>query len=202
MVVALVVAGIGAGIVLTRGEADPEGADGPGPTSGPPSSTGAASEDQIRGSLLEYVTAEVPATSANSIDNAQNVTTYDAGNMLDADPTTAWRMDGSAAGSTLTFAFDGPRTVDQVGLINGLAKVDPVGNEDRYGQNRRLLTVTWLVGDSSFEQSLVDGDRSIQAVRFEPITTSTVQMVINEVSGPGTGTKDRTAISDVLIANE
>ena len=35
-----------------------------------------------------------------------------------------------------------------------------------------------------------------------PTRTSGIELQINEVSSPGTGITDRTAISDVLIAND
>lgn len=166
-----------------------------------PGSGAGAGADTVTGALDGYASASAPATSGPSVDGAGNTTTYQAGHMLDGDPTTAWRMDGDGTGVVLTFVLDRPRTITSLGLINGYAKTDPVTGEDRYAQNRRILAVTWTVAGRTIEQDLSDGTAQLQAVSFPAVTASTIRLRIDAVTAPGIARYDHTVISDVLIAN-
>lgn len=150
--------------------------------------------------------ATAPSTSADSADAAGRTTSYEAANVLDANPSTAWRTEGSAAGSTLTFAFDSPVRITEVGLVNGFAKVDPADGTDRYPQGRRITAVTWTfqtpTGPVSVPQTLSDGVRDLQKFTVAPVETTSVELTIDAVTSPGAGGRfDRTAISDVQFAN-
>src|SRR5690606_8347764 len=66
---------------------------------------------------------------------------YPATNMLDGDPTTSYQISGDASGSVITFSFDSPVTLREVGMINGYAKSE--GGNDWYAKNRKVLEAEW-----------------------------------------------------------
>src|SRR3712207_7401978 len=65
-------------------------------------------------------------------------TLFRSGHMLDADPATAWRMNGDGSGAVLTFTLDTKRPVSALGLVNGYAKTDPATGADRDRKSTRL----------------------------------------------------------------
>ncbi len=150
--------------------------------------------------------ASAPDQDADSVDIASGeTTTYDAGNMLDADPTTAWRVRGAATGTELTFTFDEPVTLTSVGLINGYAKtsVDSDGTTfDLYAGGRRITAVTWLIDDAPPVRQELDETREPQTLDIGAVTTRTVRLRVETVTDPGDGpaARDTTAISDVAFA--
>lgn len=146
--------------------------------------------------------AFAPVTSPDSVDGAGNPTSYTAANMLDGDPTTAWRMDGDGSGQTLQFDLGAAVPISRLGLVNGYAKVDPTSGVDRYTQGRRITTVTWSVGGQTFTMNLADGNRRMQAITFPPVTASRVYLTIDAVTAPGEPAFNYTAISDIRIAND
>ncbi len=150
--------------------------------------------------------ASAPSTSPDSADAAGRTTGYDVENVLDGSPSTAWRTEGDATGSTLTFTFDGAVRLTEVGLVNGFAKVDPYDGTDRYAQGRRITAVTWTfrtaTGPVPVRQTLRDGDRGVQRLTVTPVEATSVDLTIEDVTRPGAGGRfDRTAISDVAFAN-
>lgn len=191
MVAALVAALVLRGVLPTPGSSSSPAAAG-SPASAP---AGPAQGD----ALSALARASVPATSTSKIDGAGRAVAYDAGNMLDGDPETAWRMDGDGTGEVLTFTLDSSHPVTSVGLVNGYAKTDQVTGEDRYAQGRRVTNVTWEVGGKTFSQGLRDGDEQLQSISFPPARTSTVRLRIDSVTAPGDSRFDHTAISEVQI---
>jgi hypothetical protein len=179
---------------------------GPGsasPTGGTTASDASSSNPPPGATLLSWngvAAAEAPSTSPDGVDGAGRRTTYVAANMLDADPTTAWRMDGDGTGAVLTFTLDQPRPITQLALVNGFAKTDPATGDDRYIQERRILRVSWFVGGRGYQQLLTDGVRQLQWISIPRVQTATVQLRIDAVTEPGDPDFDKTAISDVLIA--
>ncbi|PRY17433.1 hypothetical protein CLV37_102396 [Kineococcus rhizosphaerae] len=149
---------------------------------------------------------QAPRTSPDSADAGGRTTSYAAANLLDQDPATAWRTEGNATGSTLTFSFAGTVRLTEVGLVNGFAKVDPYDGTDRYAQGRRITSVTWTfrtaAGPLQVTQQLQDGDRGLQRLTVTPVEVTSVDLTIDGVTSPGAGGRfDRTAISDVAFAN-
>ena len=154
--------------------------------------------------LRRAAVAEVPATAPPSTDLAGATTQYDAGRMLDREPTTCWRMPGDGTGSTVTFRLPGPTRVTAVGLVNGYAKsaVGPRGTTlDWYRGNRRVLAVEWVFDDGTAVRQDLRETRRLQRVPVTPVTTSTVVLRLLEVSDPGSGParRDHTALSEVLL---
>jgi hypothetical protein len=210
--VVVAIAVVVTGIVWSRsGDDTPSSDAASASTSGNTSSTGPSPDEPSlsttpapgpSGTWTSDASATAPVTSADGVDGAGNPTTYVADNMLDGDPATTWRMEGDGAGRTLEFDLGTARPISTLGLVNGYAKVDPATGVDRYTQGRRILSVTWSVGGQSFAQDLDDGVRQLQKIDFPPVTASRISLTIDVVTLPGDPAFDRTAISDVLIAND
>ncbi len=141
----------------------------------------------------------VPSTAAASVDENGDRVTFEASNMLDGDPRTSWRMAGDGAGSTVTLQFDDAVSVTEVGLVNGYAKTDPP--HDWYAGNRRITSVVWAFDDGTEVTQDLDEDRSMQSVPVSGVETTTLELRILGVTGPGSGpdARDYTAISEIAI---
>jgi len=128
-------------------------------------------------------TATAPRTSGDSTDAVGRTTTYAAANLLDGNTGTAWRMEGDGTGTTLRFTFGQVQQITEVGLVNGVAKVDPHDGAD---------PVT---------QRLVDGTRDLQLLAVPPVSAREVTLTIGEATRSGGGSRyDRTALSEVRFA--
>jgi hypothetical protein len=156
--------------------------------------------DSAPNSELVPADVEVPDVAPASVDEDGNRVTYTASNMLDADPRTCWRMAGDGSGSILSFTFDGPVTINEIGLINGYAKTDPPHNW--YDGNRRIDRVLWTFDDGTELTQELSDDTALQTVPVDAVETTSVELRILEVTEPGTGpdARDFTAISDVAIS--
>jgi len=149
--------------------------------------------------LSRGATFEVPGTAPPTTDFDGNLVAYEASQMGDRIPATAWRTAGDATGATVTVALTEPGVVTRVGLINGYAK--QVAGVDWYPHNRRILSVTWGFDDgSTVEQSFAERPR-MQWLKVPPVETGTVTLTINAVTPPGLGSlgRDYTAISEVGV---
>lgn len=141
----------------------------------------------------------VPATAPPTTDFDGNLVAYEAGQMGDGVPSTAWRMAGDATGQTVTITLARPSVIYRVGLINGYAK--QVAGVDWYPNNRRILAVTWGFEDgSTIEQTFAERP-AMQQLKVPPVQSSTVTITITSVTLPGSGNlgRDYTAISEVAI---
>lgn len=207
---------IGAGLLL--GENDPVSSDAPistpsvtpSPRSGPeptasatrpatPTSA-AATGTAWDGPVVPIAVADVSAdcTSSPSVDAAGARVEYQADNLLDGDPTTAWRCDGQAIGETLRLVLPSGTPVAEVGLIPGYAKTDPASGADRFTENNRITRVRWTFSDGTeVVQDLDPTDRSMQRLRVPRVESGTVTL---EVLAVERGTRNRTAISEIEIA--
>jgi len=186
----------------------PVAAPSPDPVQPSPPAAAAATTPAVQypTGILEPSRVTAPSTSPDSADAQGRPTSYEAANVLDADPATAWRTEGNASGASLSFTFDSAVQITQVGLINGFAKVDPYDGTDRYDQGRRILSVTWTfdspAGPVSVPQQLTDGDRDLQLVAVPAVVAASVTLTIDSVTRPGAGGLfDRTAVSDVQFSN-
>ncbi len=171
------------------------------PTSSAPTSgtTSTGSPTDVAG----LAAASAPAHAPAGVDFAGRTVTYVAPNMVDGDVQTCWRTPGDATGMVLTFRLDQPTRITEVGLVNGYAKTAVVGGRtyDWYRGDRRVLAVEWVFDDGSTVSQQLAQTRAMQTHRIPPVTTSTVQIRITSVSGPGHGPAARndTAISEVSL---
>ncbi|WP_322936566.1 NADase-type glycan-binding domain-containing protein [Nocardioides bizhenqiangii] len=151
------------------------------------------------GPALTPTDVAVPGSAPASVDGDGDPVTFEADNMLDADPRTSWRMPGDGSGSVITFTFGEAVTVAEVGLINGYAKTDPP--HDWYAGNRRIEAVTWVFDDGTEVTQELRERPDLQTIGVDAVETATIELRILEVTGPGDGPdgRDFTAISDVKI---
>ena len=150
-----------------------------------------------------FATVDAPPAAPPSQDNSGNAVRYGATNMVDGVPETTWRTPGDATGETVTFSFDEPVALSEVGLVNGYAKVgqDRAGILDWYHGNRRVLAVEWTFDDDTVLAQGLDDTTIMQTLPVDGIETRTVVLRLVEVSAPGSGraSRDYTAISDVRL---
>lgn len=144
-----------------------------------------------------------------SEDASGNPVSFQPGNLVDGDLTTAWRCDGARIGTTFEFAVSPPATITAVGLVPGYAKIDPERSDlNRFYENRRIAAVTWSCrsGDSqaTIGPQQLDPDRA--EMQSMPLSTGMlcdrVSVRIDSVTeqgGNGAYPKDYTAISEVSI---
>lgn len=114
---------------------------------------------------------------------------------------TGWGMKGDATGERITFAWDRPVTISDIGLINGYKKVDNDNGEDRYWQNRRVTSVRWSFSDGTSRiQPLTDGVKAPQMDTLDtPVKVSSVTMEIAGTTQPGTYKHNDTVVSEIYI---
>lgn len=186
------------------GEAD-EG-DPATPSTGEPTPTATAPTESAtpepRGrarDVARHASVQVPATAPDTRDLDGTLASYAAAQMVDGDPTTAWRMPGDATGRTVTFRLARPTEVVRVGLVNGYAK--QVAGVSWYPLNRRTTAVEWAFDDGTVVRQDLALTPALQRVRVGAVTTTTVRMTILGVTGPGPGSlgRDYTAISEVSL---
>jgi hypothetical protein len=166
--------------------APPENPPPPSETTAPPSG----------GQPVRLRPAEVgaSATARPSVDGAGQTVTFEAANLVDGRPDTAWRVDGDGVGQTLTFRFDRTVHLHAIGLLPGYAKVDPVSGTDRFPQNRRVTTATYhLDGSPPVAVRFTDAP-DLQWIEVDAETTA----VVVEITGTtDSAERDYTAVSEV-----
>lgn len=156
------------------------------------------------GELASTAVAHVPATAPPNQDLSGNLVRYEARNMLDGVPSTAWRMAGDGTGKEIVLDLPEPTRLTTVGLVNGYAKSARDGRGhtlDWYAGNRRVLTVEWSFDDGTTVTQGLRQTRRMQTLRIEPVTTRTVRLRLVAVSkpGPGRASRDYTPISEVTL---
>ena len=147
--------------------------------------------------LASGASASASVTAPDSKDDAGSTVSYEAANVLDGDPTTAWRVKGDGKGMTLTLTLAGPAHITEVGLIPGYAKTDPASGKDRFAENRRISQVRWrfdggVVADQQFTDEPTMQRQTVDATS----TTVTIEIVATFPGQPGF---DYTPISDISI---
>jgi hypothetical protein len=155
-----------------------------------------------RSNVAAGATFAVPATAPPTTDFDGNLVAYEASQMGDGLPSTAWRMAGDATGQTVTVTLARPTVISRVGLVNGYAK--QVAGVDWYPNNRRILAVTWGFEDGSSIQQTFAERPGMQQLKVPPVESGTVTITITSVTPPGSGNlgRDYTAISEVSITGQ
>ena len=189
----LVLALVGGGLLLLA----PSGDDA---VAGDEAGRGDGGQQGAPVTTLEPADVTAADVAPASVDEDGNRVTFEPTNMLDGDPRTSWRMSGDGTGSVVTFSFDEPVTVTEVGLINGYAKTDPP--HDWYAGNRRITLVVWAFDDGTEVEQELGDDPSVQTVRVGGVETASIELRILEVTEPGDGPdgRDFTAISEIEVA--
>lgn len=92
------------------------------------------------------VFASASGTAANSRDDAGNTVTYDPNHLLDCNSDTAWRVEYALQPNpTLSFRFSRPTVLTRIGFVPGYDKRDPLTNQWRWYQNRRISEVSVIL---------------------------------------------------------
>jgi len=146
------------------------------------------------------VTASATAPPSTDVDGDRVV--YDAANVLDGDPSTAWRAAGDGQGVELTLTLARPTVVTRLGLVNGYAKSEP--GYDGYAANRRLTDVDWVLGDGTVvAQDGLGRTTSVQTVPVDDVRTRTITLRLRGTTAPGqVDGRDFTAISEVRVVGD
>ena len=184
---------------LVRDHGSDPAADDPG-SGQSAQAPGTSSTDDV--DVAGRASADAPKTAKPNEDVNGDQVSYDASNMLDGVPDTAWRAPGDATGMKLTFTLREPAELHQVGLINGYAKTstDSKGRTfDWYLGNRRIQDVVWVFDDGSKVRQQLTETRELQMVDVPDVVTGRVVLKLSTVSPPGEGSaaRDFTAISEV-----
>jgi hypothetical protein len=145
-----------------------------------------------------------PPSSRGHVDTKGRPATYPPKGMLDADPASAWRMDGDGSGQTITVSFARLVTVTGLALDPGFDKVGK--NEDRWPENRRISAATFTTDDgSAFTVSFATAadlpvrDRLQYFLLPAPVKTRTLRVHIDATEPMSPGTNDTTAISRLAV---
>jgi hypothetical protein len=145
---------------------------------------------------LTVTSVSAPSTAPGGNDACQNPTSYDASNLTDRAEGTAWRMPGDATGQTLTLDLGAEHRVLRVGLLPGYDKVDGCDGTDRWAQNRRPTTVTWLFDDGTQAHQTLHDTRDMQTLAVDATTTTIGLRIDGTTAAPE---RDFTAISEVSV---
>lgn len=155
-------------------------------------------EAAAAGEVAANAEVEVPGTAPDGVDSAGATVGYSAAHLVDGDPSTAWRVEGDAEGEEIVLTLPEARTVTEVGIVNGYAKVDEESGDRRYGQNRRVLAATWVFDDGTEASFELEETVEPQVFTLDaPVETTTVRLRLDEVSRPGG--RDFTAISELSL---
>jgi len=166
------------------------------PTDETPAATAASTVPAAAGRLAP-ASVQASATAPPGTDARGAVVSYAAANLVDGDPSTAWRVPGSGQGVVLTLRFAKPVIVTRIGLIPGYAKVDPADGSNRFFQNRRVHRVRYGAVGISREASFVD-QPELQTVDVQSKPSTEVTVEILESTAPGD--RDFTAISEIEVS--
>lgn len=141
-------------------------------------------------------TLQVSGIGASSVRPPAGEVTYDAGNLVDNDVTTAWSHDPSVEAAEdvdLALALTDPAWVTALTFANG-AQSDDLA----FAADGRILRFTLLVdGDAAAELHLLD-QQGLQRVTLpEPVLVDEIRLVVLEaVSGD---TYDEVSLSEVVV---
>jgi|GEM_PF-1729029 hypothetical protein len=131
-------------------------------------------------------------------DAAGNTVYYYANNTIDGYLDTAWRVPGNGIGERVIVFFDQAVRLSEVWIVPGYAKVDPVSGENRFWQNRRVRKVRLTFGGGRWVEARLAEQPEFQPVRFEPVLTSYVEVMVLETTTPGAQNgRDFTPISEI-----
>lgn len=203
IVAALVVGSVTVGLLLRSRDAvagTPGGGSVPVPgTRTTPRQTVAAERETAAGCSLRGAVVEASGTATPGVDDSGAPISYDASNLIDGDPATAWRVPGRGIGESITVSFPRACSLTSLDVLNGYLKSDPVTGVDRWAQNRRVSQVAWRAGDESGTRTLDFQSRSTQTLTIGPVEVTSVTLTIVG-SAPDVTERDFVALSEVLVS--
>lgn len=142
----------------------------------------------------------ISASATSFADAAQNgcgeSTSYEPSQLLDNDPSTAWRTVGDGRNVKITLSFAEAHRFTEVGLIPGYDKTDQCTGIDRFVQMRRIKKVRWTFDDGTTVEQLFTDERSSQAIAVQAVSTRVVVEILQTTTQREL---DYTAISDIQL---
>jgi hypothetical protein len=146
---------------------------------------------------LTPMSAEASSVAESASNGCGQSTSYEASQILDGDPNTAWRAVGDGRNVTIVLTLAEARHITEVGLIPGYDKTDQCTGIDRFVQMRRITKVRWSFDDgTNVEQTFAD-ERSSQSIPVNAVSTHIRIDILATTASKGL---DYTAISDVRLA--
>ncbi len=164
-----------------------------------PQSTPSASPWDGPVEAVAGVNARVGCTTRPGVDASGDRVDYVAANMVDADPETTWRCDGTAIGQRITLRLGAKTSIGELGLIPGYAKTDPKSKDDRYAENNRITRVRWTFGGVVVEQSM-NGSSQDRSLRLIRVPRTSARTIVLEILAVEKGPRNTTAISEVRVS--
>lgn len=170
----------------------------PGVSAPAGTSAGPADDDQQSMPACDVSDATITAsrTAPDGIDSAQRTIGYAAENLIDGDPSTAWRAPGTGVGETIYLEFSQPCRLSSVRLLNGYQKIDPIDNTDRWKQNRRVAKLEVRAGAGDIVADLDVSTKRWQVVAVDASGVSQISLQILG-SAPAKPARDYIAISEI-----
>jgi hypothetical protein len=118
----------------------PAGARPTMPAAATPATTTSAIPTE-RPAILRPDRLRASDTAKPALDASGERVSYGVANLVDDDPTTAWRVAGDGVGTTIRAEWDEPVALTSIGVVPGYAKVDAADHADRFHQERRVVAV-------------------------------------------------------------
>jgi hypothetical protein len=165
------------------------------PTTAPPTSTAPTVAPPAQ--PVKATGVDVSSQTGSATNGCGQSTSYDAANLQDGDPSTAWRVKGDGTGQTIRLTLPGPTHLTSVGLLPGYAKVDSCTSADRFKQMRKVSSVTWTFDGGAEVAQTFQPTTEIQNQAVDVVTT-TVTIEIT-ATAPGDGSLDYTPISEIAL---
>lgn len=194
-VVVLLIAGAIGAFALTRGGGGEEKA------ADPPKTTHTTATTRRRTTTTTFLRETIPdrvleptAVVASSVRPATsdactppNPTSFDASNVADGRPDSAWMPDPSDTSPSVTLSFDDPIRVSALQLVNGYPKQDPCRADlNRFYQFMRPTLISVDLHDGSASQQLSVTDTPTQQTLDVVGTTDQITLTILESNPPDT----------------
>lgn len=145
---------------------------------------------------MQLGVVEASAASPPAQNGCGEQVTYQASQVSDGSPETAWRVAGDGRAASLTVSLAAPGRVTAVGLIPGYDKIDRCTNADRFLQLRRVIKVRWKFDDGSAVEQTFQDARTLQVVQVD---VTTARIVIEILATSGGPELDFTAVSEVRV---
>ena len=192
VVVLLIAAAIGAFVLTQGGDGDKKVVDPPKTThttvTTHRSTTTTTFEREVQPDRVLEPTSVVASSTRPTASDActpPNPTSFDASNVTDGRPDSAWMPDPSDTNPTVTLNFDAPVQVSALQLVNGYPKQDPCRPDlNRFYQFMRPSLVSVDLHDGSALRQLSVTDTPTEQMLDIAGTTDQITLTILESNPP------------------
>lgn len=165
----------------------------------PSAASSASSAAALPDCDVSHASISASSTSSDSTDDSGTMISYAAKNMIDGDPTTAWRTDGTGVGVSIVLRFAQECRLRTVSIVDGYDKDDPVSGYDRWIENRRVVRLDVSTDDGSVGTwTLSEYSRDPQTTTIVPRATARLTLTILATE-PDVVKRNYTAISEIVV---